>query len=112
MKRFVETNKALSMLYIYKEAMPSRDENSELKDRREVEREEAHSGAYIVCQGRPNVMDCRILDLSPRGARIWLTDIAGIPKFFELHTPDGEAYLCELVRRKADHIGVQFLERN
>jgi hypothetical protein len=35
-----------------------------------------------------------------------------VPKFFELHTPEGEAYLCELKRRKADHIGVQFLERN
>lgn len=100
------------MLYIYKETMPSRDENSELKDRREVDREPSHAGAYIVCQGRPNVTDCRILDLSPRGARIWLPDTAGIPKFFELHTPDGEAFLCELIRRKADHIGVQFLERN
>ena len=45
-------------------------------------------------------------------ATIWLADIAGVPKFFELHTPEGEAYLCELKRRKADHIGVQFLERN
>lgn len=100
------------MLYIHKDAMPSADENSELKDRRAVEREQTHAGAYIVCQGRPNVTDCRILDLSPKGARIWLSDTAGVPKFFELHTPDGEAFLCELIRRKADHIGVQFLERN
>ena len=41
-----------------------------------------------------------------------MADIENVPKFFELHTPEGEAFLCELKRRKADHIGVQFLERN
>ena len=101
------------MLYYFKDAMPSNEEQSrrELPERREAEREEIHAGAYIVCQGQPNIMDCRILDLSDKGARIWLADTAGVPKFFELHTPEGEAYLCELKRRKADHIGVQFLQR-
>jgi len=102
------------MLYFFKDEMPSREENGsqkELLERREAEREQTHAGAYIVCQGGPGVMDCRILDLSPKGARIWVQDTAGVPKFFELHTPEGDAFLCELVRRKADHIGVQFLER-
>ena len=102
------------MLYFFKEAMPSRDENStqrEIPDRREVPRDSEQSGAYLVCQGSPTVLDCRILDMSPKGARIWLPDTSGVPKFFELHTPEGEAYLCELKRRKADHIGVQFLQR-
>jgi len=95
--------------------MPSREESGsqkELTDRREAAREQTRSGAFIVCQGSPGVVDCRILDLSSRGARLWVADIAGVPKFFELHTPEGEAYLCELVRRKADHIGVQFLQRS
>lgn len=102
------------MLYIFKDGMPSSKEDSsqnEVTDRREAEREQAHSGAYLVCQGSSGVVDCRILDLSPKGARIWVSDTSGVPKFFELHTPEGEAYLCELVRRKADHIGVQFLQR-
>jgi hypothetical protein len=102
------------MLYYYKDAMPSRDEERsqrELPERREADREQTHSGAYLVCQGSPKVMDCRILDLSPKGARIWLPDTASVPKFFELHTPEGESYLCEMTRRKADHIGVQFLQR-
>ena len=102
------------MLYYYKDAMPSRDENDsqrELPERREAPREESHAGAYIVCQGGPGVMDCRILDISVKGARIWLPDTAGVPKFFELHTPEGDSFLCELTRRKADHIGVQFLQR-
>ena len=103
------------MLYYCKDTMPSREESGsqkELLERRGSAREQAHSGAYIVCHGSPDVVDCRILDLSPTGARLWLADTAGVPKFFELHTPGGEAYLCELKRRKADHIGVQFLERN
>lgn len=109
-----ETNNALKMLYFNKGAMPSRDGNDsqkELLEKREVAREQTHTGAYIVCHGSPSIRDCRILDLSPKGARLWLADIDGVPKFFELHTPEGEAFLCELVRRKADHIGVQFLER-
>ena len=94
--------------------MPSKDvdrSQRELLEKREVEREQVQSGAYIVYHGSPGVMDCRILDLSQKGARLWLADIDGVPKFFELHTPEGDAFLCELVRRKADHIGVQFLER-
>ena len=103
------------MLYIYKDTMPSREENGsqkELLERRGAARERAHSGAFIVCNGSPSVVDCRILDISAAGARLWLADTAGVPKFFELHTSEGEAYLCELTRRKADHIGVQFLERS
>ena len=103
------------MLYSNKSVMPSREESGsqkELTDRREAPREQTRAGAFIVCQGSPGVVDCRILDLSSRGARLWVSDIAGVPKFFELHTPEGEAYLCELVRRKADHIGVQFLQRS
>jgi len=103
------------MLHFYKKAMPSRDADAsqkELLEKRATTREPARTGAYIVCHGGPGVMDCRVLDLSPAGARLWLADTAGIPKFFELHMPDGEAYLCELKRRKADHIGVQFLERS
>lgn len=103
------------MQYDYKEGMPSAEGSGsakEVPDRREAEREQTHSGAYILCQGNAGVIDCRILDMSPKGARIWVSDIGGVPKFFELHTPEGEAYLCELKRRKSDHIGVQFLQRN
>ncbi len=110
-----QQNNALNMLYFNKGSMPSRDEKDsqkELLEKREVAREQTHKGAYIVCHGSPSIRDCRILDLSPKGARLWLADIENVPKFFELHTPEGEAFLCELKRRKADHIGVQFLERN
>jgi hypothetical protein len=105
---------ALNMLYFPKDETPLREADGsqkELADRREADREQTHSGAYIVCQGNAGVLDCRILDLSPKGARLWVEDTAGVPKFFELHTPEGEAFLCELKRRKADHIGVEFLER-
>lgn len=112
--RSQETYIALNMLYFFKDEMPSSEADGsrrEVPDRRQAAREESHSGAYIVCQGSPGVVDCRILDLSPKGARLWVEDTAGVPKFFELHTPEGEAFLCELKRRKADHIGVQFLQR-
>ena len=76
-------------------------------DRRSAIRETANSGAFITFQNQK--MGCEILDISDRGARIRVSDGNGLPKFFELHTADGEAFLCEVKRRKSDEAGVQFL---
>lgn len=78
-----------------------------LLDRRSAVREPANNGAYITFQNQK--MGCEILDISERGARIRVSDIDDLPKFFELHTVDGEAFLCEVKRRKPDEAGVQFL---
>ena len=78
-------------------------------ERRAADRESANQSAYILYQNRR--LECEILDISSVGARIQLADTQDLPKFFELHTPDGAAYLCEMKRRKSDHIGVRFLRQ-
>lgn len=78
-----------------------------MPDRRSAIRESANSGAFITFQNQK--VGCEILDISDRGARVRVSDVNALPKFFELHTADGDAFLCEVKRRKADEAGVQFL---
>ena len=78
-----------------------------LPDRRSAVREASNTGAFITFQNQK--MGCEILDISDRGARVRVSDMSDLPKFFELHTADGEHFLCEVKRRKADEAGVQFL---
>lgn len=89
-------------------------------DRRRSERREVFEDAYIRyrCQdgwsGGQEKRQCLVLDQSEIGARLRLDDpeiLAELPKFFQLHTSEGVAYLCELKRRESDHVGVEFLHR-
>ena len=79
-------------------------------DRRGSERQQTRLGAFLIFRNGAEQMACQIIDMSPKGARLRVADSSTLPKFFELHTPDGEAFLCELKRRKPDHVGVEFLQ--
>ena len=83
-----------------------------LAERREAERRRARVGAYITFGSGAEEQSCQIIDISSRGARLRAADAASLPKFFELHAPGGEAYLCEIIRRKPDYVGVEFLQRS
>ena len=80
-------------------------------DRRRAVRQETRQGAYVSYQSGQAKQHCQILDLSENGARLGFADTADLPKFFQLHTVDGDTYLCELKRREPDHVGVEFLHR-
>ena len=80
-------------------------------DRRRAERQETRQGAYVSYQSGRAKQYCQILDFSEKGARLRLADTMELPKVFQLHTVGGDAYLCELKRRKPDHVGVEFLHR-
>lgn len=83
-----------------------------LAERREAERRRAKVGAYITFRSGAEELACHIIDISSKGARLRSADVSTLPKFFELHTPGGEAYLCEIIRRKSDYVGVEFLQRS
>ena len=83
-----------------------------LAERREAERRRARVGAYVTFRSGAEELSCHIIDISSKGARLRLADVSALPKFFELHTPSGEAFLCEIIRRKSDHVGVEFLQRS
>ncbi len=79
-------------------------------ERRDAERQRTRLSAYVTFPNGTEQRDCQILDISPKGARLRLADSSTLPKFFELHTPTGDAYLCEVKRRKAAYVGVEFLQ--
>ena len=64
---------------------------------------------YITSPQNNQIVHCDILDLSGKGAKIRPTDVSQVPKFFELRMP-GQSYLCEVIRRKGQQLGVQFLQ--
>lgn len=79
-------------------------------DRRESDRDSKDQSAHIAFQN--NEMDCHLVDISVKGAQIRVANGASVPNFFELHTPAGEAFLCEVKHRKQDTLGVQFLRHS
>ena len=80
------------------------------RDRRRAQRQPSERNAYITFSDNSRIVQCDILDISDKGARIRPSDASLVPKFFELRMPAGGAYLCEVTRRKDDYLGVQFLQ--
>jgi hypothetical protein len=79
-------------------------------ERRVADRNASDQSAHIAFHN--NEMDCHLVDISMKGAQIRVANGNDVPNFFELHTPAGEAFLCEVKHRKQDTIGVQFLRHS
>ncbi len=78
-------------------------------DRRRARRTPLDLTGYITTPQNNQIVHCDILDFSVKGARLRPTDVSQVPKFFELRMP-GQSYLCEVIRRKGEQLGVQFLQ--
>jgi hypothetical protein len=78
-------------------------------DRRQLRRMDTELTGYITSPQNNQIVHCDILDFSAKGAKIRPTDVSQVPKFFELRMP-GQSYLCEVIRRKGQQLGVQFLQ--
>jgi two-component system nitrate/nitrite response regulator NarL len=78
-------------------------------DRRGSPRKRTIRRASIVIDGRAEVMEGTILDMSETGAKIRPANIAALPARFELRCGFGRTYRCEIVRRSAFYLGVQFV---
>jgi DNA-binding NarL/FixJ family response regulator len=79
-------------------------------DRRASPRRRTIRRASILVDGKSGIMDGMVLDMSETGAKIRPADIAGLPSRFELRCGFGQTYLCEIVRRSAFYLGVQFVD--
>lgn len=78
-------------------------------DRRGSPRKRTIRRAAILVEGKTEVMDGMILDMSETGAKIRPADIAALPPQFEMRCGFGRSYRCEIVRRSAFYLGVQFV---
>lgn len=79
-------------------------------DRRASPRKRTLKRASILIDGKHEVIDGMVLDISETGAKIRPANIAQLPARFELRCGFGRSYSCEIVRRSAFYLGVQFVE--
>ena len=79
------------------------------QDRRTASRRRTLQKASILIDGRADLQEGMILDISDTGAKIRPNNMAALPKRFELRCGYGRTYRCEVVRRSGFYLGVQFL---
>jgi AmiR/NasT family two-component response regulator len=79
-------------------------------DRRASARRRTLQKAAILVDGRPELLDGMVLDMSDTGAKIRPGNMARLPARFELRCGYGRTYNCEVVRRSGFYLGVQFVD--
>jgi hypothetical protein len=77
-------------------------------ERRRDVRTRAMLRGKIVFNGGYCSMDCTVLDLSPSGARLQLSDWVHVPEHFELRVPYGPQRPATLVHLKGSTAGICF----
>ena len=79
-------------------------------DRRTSARRRTLQKAAILVDGRAELVDGMVLDMSDTGAKIRPGNMERLPARFELRCGYGRNYLCEVVRRSGFYLGVQFVD--
>lgn len=79
-------------------------------DRRLHPRRRLLRQGMLVFPGGRSTLPCIVLDLSAGGAQVQLGDWVGVPAQFELRIRNGARYRAEARNRRADRIGVHFLD--
>jgi hypothetical protein len=77
-------------------------------ERRRDVRTRAMLRGKIVFNGGYCTMDCTVLDVSPSGARLQLSDWVHVPERFELRLPYGPQRRAALVRIRGATAGIRF----
>lgn len=78
---------------------------------RKSPRIKAFKGARIVYGNGSTTRDCMVRNISVEGAKIVAEITAGIPDEFSLLFEDGSRRRCAVRWRKANELGVEFLDR-
>jgi hypothetical protein len=81
-------------------------------ERRTSPRQRRMNGAKIIFNDNSSVINCVVVDLSPKGARLRLASPVGIPDCVDLRIDrNGACFTSKVAWRLANHIGVTFLGR-
>ena len=81
-----------------------------MTENRTSQRQRILKGARIVLANGSSTIDCTVRNLSDRGAKLQVTSIVGIPDTFQLMVPNAPRRACRVVWRKANELGVVFLD--
>ena len=63
---------------------------------------------YIAFEGEGDTMNCTVMDLSDKGARLRPDDPLKIPDSFSLFVRDIDALPCQVTWRAGLYVGVRF----
>ncbi len=81
-----------------------------MDDTRINERKRAMLGAQIIFNNRNSTLDCQVRNISPKGARLAISDTVTLPEEFDLHVPQkGKTYRARLRWRNNEGAGVEIL---
>lgn len=78
-------------------------------DSRKHKRPKTFKSGQIVFSDKRCLVNCTICDFSEVGAKLQTDLSAECPDSFELILQDGSTYECTVVWRKADFLGVEFV---
>ncbi|MCF1503391.1 MULTISPECIES: PilZ domain-containing protein [Afifella] len=80
------------------------------QEKRSEHRARALKSAKIVLNDRHSTIDCVVRDLSKGGAKLKVTNPVAVPESFELLLESDNVMLkAEVIWRKGDQVGVQFI---
>lgn len=78
------------------------------EDHRQALRRLTLKGARIVFNGGRSTLDCTVRNLSPRGAKLQLASVVGIPDTFDLLLDGSSRQPCRVVWRRLKELGIAF----
>lgn len=78
-------------------------------DRRDTRRKRTLQKGELFYLDSGAAVECVVLDVSDRGARLRPLDVLSCPPQFRLRCPDGTLRHCEVMWRDGPDIGVRFL---
>jgi hypothetical protein len=82
-----------------------------IMESRSIDRVRAVLGATINYHGGTRQVECQVRNISPDGAKIFVSQAHHLPLEFELVIPQrGKTYPCRTRWRRGDWTGVQFIE--
>lgn len=78
------------------------------EDHRQALRRLTLKGARIAFNGGRSTVDCTVRNLSPRGAKLQLASVVGIPDTFDLLLDGSSRQPCRVVWRRLKELGIAF----
>ncbi len=77
-------------------------------DKRTSQRRTTLKGGHIVFNGGRSTIDCTVRNLSPKGAKLTVSSVVGIPDTFDLVLATHSKQPCRVAWRRLKEIGVEF----
>lgn len=81
-------------------------------ENRQTQRRTTLKGGRIVFNAGRSTIDCKVRNLSPRGAKLQVASVVGIPDTFDLVLEGTSGQPCRVAWRTLKELGVEFRNDN